>query len=156
MRTGPMTPGSAGRGCVRATHAGRARRRAWQRVGGVPWVVERTLAWLHQFRRLRVRYERRDDVHEAFRHRVFPHLRRLSSFCLKRRELARRPVRQRSFQTLPRQRVVERAFGWLNLRRRLSKDGEALRETTETWIYISMTGLMPRRLAHLPPVLDTL
>ncbi len=30
------------------------------------WVVERTLAWLHQFRRLRVRYERRADIHEAF------------------------------------------------------------------------------------------
>ena len=30
------------------------------------WVVERTLAWLHQFRRLRIRYERRPEIHEAF------------------------------------------------------------------------------------------
>jgi len=30
------------------------------------WVVERTISWLHQFRRLRVRYERRADIHEAF------------------------------------------------------------------------------------------
>jgi len=30
------------------------------------WVVERTLSWLHQFRRLRIRYERRDDIHRAF------------------------------------------------------------------------------------------
>jgi transposase len=30
------------------------------------WVVERTLAWLHRFRRLTVRYERRADVHQAF------------------------------------------------------------------------------------------
>ncbi|MCX4391632.1 MULTISPECIES: IS5 family transposase [unclassified Streptomyces] len=30
------------------------------------WVVERTIAWLHAFRRLRVRWERRDDIHEAF------------------------------------------------------------------------------------------
>ena len=30
------------------------------------WVVEQTLALLHQFRRLRVRDERRDDLHEAF------------------------------------------------------------------------------------------
>lgn len=30
------------------------------------WVVERTLSWLHQFRRLRVRFERRPDIHEAF------------------------------------------------------------------------------------------
>lgn len=30
------------------------------------WVVERTQSWLHQNRRLRVRYERRADIHEAF------------------------------------------------------------------------------------------
>ena len=30
------------------------------------WVVERTISWLHQYRRLRIRYERRDDIHEAF------------------------------------------------------------------------------------------
>lgn len=35
-------------------------------LGKTRWVVERTIAWLHQFRRLRVRYERRPDIHEAF------------------------------------------------------------------------------------------
>jgi transposase len=35
-------------------------------LGTTRWVVERTLAWLHQFRRLRVRYEKRADIHEAF------------------------------------------------------------------------------------------
>jgi transposase len=35
-------------------------------LGRYRWVVERTLAWLHQFRRLRIRYERRSDIHEAF------------------------------------------------------------------------------------------
>jgi transposase len=35
-------------------------------LGVARWVVERTLAWLHRFRRLTVRYERRADVHEAF------------------------------------------------------------------------------------------
>jgi transposase len=30
------------------------------------WVVERTVSWLHQFRRLRIRCERRDDIHDAF------------------------------------------------------------------------------------------
>lgn len=35
-------------------------------LGVFRWVVERTLAWLHQFRRLRTRYDRRDDIHEAF------------------------------------------------------------------------------------------
>ncbi len=35
-------------------------------LGVYRWVVERTIAWLHKFRRLRVRYERRADIHEAF------------------------------------------------------------------------------------------
>ena len=34
-------------------------------LGVYRWVVERTLAWLHQFRRLRVHWERRAEVHEA-------------------------------------------------------------------------------------------
>jgi transposase len=34
-------------------------------LGVFRWVVERTIAWLHQFRRLRIRYERRPDIHEA-------------------------------------------------------------------------------------------
>lgn len=35
-------------------------------LGTLRWVVERTIAWLHQFRRLRVRHERRADIHQAF------------------------------------------------------------------------------------------
>ena len=35
-------------------------------LGRWRWVVERTFAWLNQFRRLRVRYEKRADLHEAF------------------------------------------------------------------------------------------
>jgi transposase len=35
-------------------------------LGRTRWVVERTLAWLHRFRRLAVRYERRPCIHEAF------------------------------------------------------------------------------------------
>jgi transposase len=35
-------------------------------LGQYRWVVERTLSWLHQFRRLRIRFERRLDIHEAF------------------------------------------------------------------------------------------
>jgi len=35
-------------------------------LGVARWVVERTLAWLHRFRRLIVRYERRADVHQTF------------------------------------------------------------------------------------------
>lgn len=35
-------------------------------LGVYRYVVEQTLALLHQFRRLRTRYDRRDDVHESF------------------------------------------------------------------------------------------
>jgi transposase len=35
-------------------------------LGTYRWVVERTFAWLHGFRRLRIRWERRADIHEAF------------------------------------------------------------------------------------------
>jgi transposase len=38
-----------------ATHLGRHR-----------WVVERSLAWLHRFRRLLTRYERNAEIHQAF------------------------------------------------------------------------------------------
>lgn len=36
-----------------------------QRLGRRRWVVERTLAWFAQFRRLAVSYERRADIHLA-------------------------------------------------------------------------------------------
>jgi len=35
-------------------------------LGIYRWVIERSLSWLHQNRRLRIRYEKRDDIHEAF------------------------------------------------------------------------------------------
>jgi transposase len=35
-------------------------------LGHVRWVVERTFAWLHNFKRLLVRYDRRHEIHEAF------------------------------------------------------------------------------------------
>lgn len=37
-----------------------------ERLGRYRWVVERTRSWLSRFRRLKVRYERRADIHEAF------------------------------------------------------------------------------------------
>jgi len=39
-----------------------------QKLGRYRWVVERAFAWLHRNRRLLIRYERRDDLHEAFLH----------------------------------------------------------------------------------------
>ena len=35
-------------------------------LGKYRWVVERAESWLHKYRRLKLRYERRDDIHEAF------------------------------------------------------------------------------------------
>jgi transposase len=35
-------------------------------LGTVRWVVEAAFAWLFKRRRLRVRYEKRDDIHQAF------------------------------------------------------------------------------------------
>ena len=66
-------------------------------------------------------------------------------------ELVRKPAGQRSFRVLPRRWVVERTFAWLGKCRRLSKDYEALPETTEAWVYAAMTGLMLRRLARSSP-----
>jgi IS5 family transposase len=37
-----------------------------ERLGSHRWVVERTLSWLNRYRRLRIRYERRADMHLAF------------------------------------------------------------------------------------------
>jgi putative transposase len=52
------------------------------------------------------------------------------------------------FQVLPRRWVVERTFGWLGRNQRLSKDYEALPQTEEAFIYLSMIRLMLRRLAN--------
>jgi transposase len=35
-------------------------------LGKERWVIERTIAWLHSNRRLDRRYDRREDIHEAF------------------------------------------------------------------------------------------
>ena len=64
-------------------------------------------------------------------------------------EIVRRPKDTHQFEVLPRRWVVERTLAWLGRCRRLSKDYEALPETTESWVYIAMTHLMLRRLA--PP-----
>jgi transposase len=39
-----------------------------ERLGRYRWIVERDFAWLHRNRRLLVRYERDDTLHDAFLH----------------------------------------------------------------------------------------
>jgi transposase len=48
------------------TRVARPKARHGSGLGHRRWVVERTISWLHQYRRLRVRYERRADIHQAF------------------------------------------------------------------------------------------
>ena len=61
-------------------------------------------------------------------------------------EIVRRPSDSHRFEVLPRRWVVERTLAWLGRSRRLSKDYEALPETTEAWVHIAMIHLMLRRL----------
>ena len=61
--------------------------------------------------------------------------------------IVKRPRHTQGFRVLQWRWIVERTFGWLNRSRRVSKDFEALPETTETWIRIAMIHLMVRRLA---------
>lgn len=35
-------------------------------LGVYRWVSERTIGWLHNFRRLRTRFDRNPEIHEAF------------------------------------------------------------------------------------------
>jgi transposase len=55
LRARGIRPMIARRGVVHGSGLGR-----WR------WMVERTLAWLHQYRRLRIRWERRAHIHEGF------------------------------------------------------------------------------------------
>jgi putative transposase len=61
--------------------------------------------------------------------------------------IVKRPRHTRGFRVVQWRWIVERTFGWLNRSRRLSKDFEALPETTEAWVRIAMIQLMVRRLA---------
>jgi putative transposase len=58
------------------------------------------------------------------------------------------PTIPSGFHVLPHRWVVERTFAWLVTYRRLSKDYEELPETSEALIYIAMSRLMVKRLAH--------
>jgi putative transposase len=52
----------------------------------------------------------------------------------------------KGFERLPKRWVVERTFAWLGRYRRLSKDYEALPETSEAMIQMAMIPIMVRRL----------
>ena len=76
LRRRGITPEIARRGTMHGSGLGRYR-----------WVVERTFAWLHQFKRLLVRYDRRHDIHEAFLARLLPGLLQTTAELILRRPL---------------------------------------------------------------------
>ena len=61
-------------------------------------------------------------------------------------EIVAPPPPGKGFVLAPRRWVVERTFAWLGKWRRLSKDYEQTTKSSETFIYIAMTGIMLRRL----------
>lgn len=64
-------------------------------------------------------------------------------------EVVLRSDDMKGFVILPKRWIVERTFAWLNNHRRLSKDYERYRKTSETMIQIAMIRLMLRRLQPL-------
>jgi hypothetical protein len=53
---------------------------------------------------------------------------------------------KKKFKVMKWRWIVERTFAWLGRYRRLSKDYEGTRESSESWIYIAMAYLMLRCL----------
>jgi putative transposase len=61
-------------------------------------------------------------------------------------EIVRRRDDVAGFEVLPRRWVVERTLAWISRCRRLSKDYEALTDTSEAYVYLAMIHLMLKRL----------
>lgn len=61
-------------------------------------------------------------------------------------EIVRRRDDIAGFEVLPRRWVVERTLAWISRCRRMSKDYEALTETSEAYVYLAMIHLMLKRL----------
>src|SRR5205814_6517341 len=61
-------------------------------------------------------------------------------------EIVKRSDDVKGFVVLPKRWIIERTFAWLGRYRRHSKDYEALPDSSETMIQISMINLMVHRL----------
>ena len=66
--------------------------------------------------------------------------------CLWILKIVKRNDQEKTFIVLPKRWIVERTFSWLNRNRRLSKDYERKTESSEAWLYLSMSILMLKRL----------
>jgi len=67
--------------------------------------------------------------------------------CLWLLEFVKRSDKEKTFIVLPKRWIVERTFSWLNRNRRLRKDYERKIESSEAWLYFSMSILMLKRLS---------
>src|SRR5262245_11059650 len=63
------------------------------------------------------------------------------------------PTIPSGFHVLPKRSLVERTLAWLGQNRRFSKDYERLPVTSEAFVYLAMSRLMLRRLAHQPTLM---
>lgn len=93
----------------------------------------------HRLRRLRLIW-----VDGGYAGQLVAWAERVCSWVL---EIIQRPSSESGFVVLPRRWVVEHTFAWLGMYRRLSKDYEALAETSEAFIYAAMVHVMVSHLA---------
>ena len=70
----------------------------------------------------------------------------VAAHCLWILEIVKRNDGEKVFRVLPKRWIVERTFSWLNRNRRLSKDYERKTESSEAFLYFSMSILMLKRL----------
>jgi len=77
--------------------------------------------------------------------RLVPWVGRVCGWVLR---IVKRSDDHKGFVVVAKRWIVERTFAWLGRYRRLSKDYEALPETSEAVIYVAMIHLMVRRLAR--------
>ena len=63
-------------------------------------------------------------------------------------EVVAPPKGATGFRVLPRRWVVERSIAWMGRYRRLSKDYEAMNETSEAMVYAAFGGTMLRKLVR--------
>src|SRR5262249_32194414 len=61
-------------------------------------------------------------------------------------EIVKRSDDAQGFVVQPHRWIVERTLGWLSKYRRLAKDYEETRKSSEAWIRLAMVHLMARRL----------
>lgn len=72
-------------------------------------------------------------------------IRNASMYIIRPEVIPKQPGR-RTFEALPRRRVVERTFAWPTKYRRLRADCENAVSSPRAWILLAMTSRMARRL----------